>query len=187
MFVRNFMTRQPVVVPPKITAMAALSFMNKNKIRRLPVVEAGTLVGIVTRSDLEAALGRGESLKSSSRRLVEDVMTPGPVSVSPDDTIESVAQLMLRNKVSGMPVVKAGTLVGIVTESDIFRAFCTMMGVAEAGPRINLTVPETQDLLDEVRKKIGRLMVRSIVTMHDGKQKKWDVVVRVRGRIPDKA
>jgi acetoin utilization protein AcuB len=185
MFVRSFMSRPPLSIAPKVSASAALSFMEKHRVRRLPVVEAGTLVGIITLSDVHATLGRVGVARKGLHRRVEDLMTPGPTTVSPDDTLESVAQLMLRMKISGVPVVKAGQLVGILTESDIFRALCTMMGVGESGPRISLTVKDTDDLLEAVRKRIGRLMVRSIVTVHDARAKQWDVTVRVRGRIPD--
>lgn len=131
MLVRQWMSSPPVVALDRLSAPGALWRMEERKVRRLPVVdERGRLVGIVTRSDLETKLG---PYPISWRRLklrVTDVMTPSPFTVSPDDPLERAAQTMLTQRVSGLPVVEAGRAVGILTESDLFRAFCELLGVA---------------------------------------------------------
>ncbi|MBI2921350.1 MAG: CBS domain-containing protein [Planctomycetes bacterium] len=185
MLVKNWMSSPPVVIAPGIRAQTALDFMEKHRIRRLPVVQSGALVGIVTRSDLESALGRHGRAAAHSRRTVEEFMTPGPLTVSPMDTLESVSQLMLRHKISGVPVVNGEKIVGILTESDLFQALCSMMGFSETGPRIALDIPDHEDLLDAVRRRIGRLRVRSIATVHNARSRRFSVVVRVRGRLPE--
>src|SRR5262245_8428335 len=172
MFVRTWMSAPAVVVPPVAPAHAALGFMEKRKIRRLPVVENGRLVGIVTRADLEGA----------KDRKVEDAMTRAPLTVGPDDTLERAAATMFRNKVSGLPVVEEGRVVGILTESDLFRALCRMLGFGEKGARVVMSVEDDEDLLARIKKRLSGLAMRSLVTVHDPKHNRWDVVLRVRGR-----
>ena len=185
-FVRDWMSAPVLTIPPRIPAPVALEFMRKHHVRRLPVVEAKTLVGIVTKSDLEAVFGKDKTSRTSDKRTVEDVMTPGPFTVSPDDTFEGAALLMLRQRISGLPVVKADQVVGILTESDIFRALAAMMGIAEHGPRITMHIGEQEDLLEGVRKRIGQLRIRSMVTLYNPRAKRWDVAVRVRGRVAER-
>lgn len=182
MFVRDWMSAPAVTIEARIPAPVALEFMQKHRIRRLPVVQAGTLVGIVTKSDLEAELGRHKGDRSTSKKTVEGVMTPGPYTASPDDTFESAALIMLHKKISGLPVVEKGKVVGMLTESDVFRAFAAMTGIAEHGPRIAMNVPDAEDLLEGIRRRIGRLKIRSLVTLHNPRAKQWQVAVRVRGR-----
>jgi predicted transcriptional regulator len=173
MFVRAWMSAPAVVVPPVAPAHATLGFMEKRKIRRMPVVEDGRLVGIVTMGDLRSA-----------RRddAVRDVMSSAPLTVAPDETLERAAGLMLEKKVSGLPVVEEGRVVGIITESDLFRALCEMLGIGERGARVVMSVDEGDDLLGRIRKRAGGLALRSLVTVHDRRHKRWDVVLRVRGR-----
>lgn len=174
MFVRHWMSAPAVVVPPVAPADATLGFMTKRRIRRMPVVDDGRLVGIVTRSDLEA--------RRKANQTVNDVMTSAPLTVAPDDTLERAAAMMLENKVSGLPVVEDGRVVGILTESDLFRALCEMLGIGEKGARVVMSVDDDDDLLGRIRKRLSGLSMRSLVTVHDPKQGRWDVVLRVRGR-----
>lgn len=183
MFVREWMSSPAVTIQARIPAPVALEFMQKHHIRRLPVVESGALVGIITKSDLFSELGKHKGDRATSKKIVEDVMTPGPYTVSPDDTFESAALLMLKQKISGLPVVKLDKVVGMLTESDVFRAFAAMLGLAEHGPRITMQIPDTEDLLEGVRKRAGRLKIRTLVTLHNPRAKRWDVAVRVRGRM----
>ena len=81
MFVRNWMSAPAVVIPPIVPAGSALSFMEKRQIRRLPVVEDGRLVGIVTRSDLLAALGKDKMKRRGEERSVDRIMTRKPLTV----------------------------------------------------------------------------------------------------------
>jgi CBS domain-containing protein len=179
MFVRDRMSAPAVVVGPRATASSALAFMDKRKIRRLPVVENGKLIGIVTRSDLEASAKR---ILGGSVTRVSQIMTPKPLSVQQDETLEAAAQLMMTKKVSGLPVLAGDRVVGILTESDVFRALCQMMGFGERGARVMVSVNDDQDLLDTIRARLNRMAVRSLVTVHDPKRNAWDVIMRVRGR-----
>jgi len=122
------MTPNPVVITPKTSLIDAYTVMCDNEIRRLPVVEQGELVGIITMSDiLRSVPNLSEDETDTATRLllvtltVVDLMTSEPVTIAPDDTIQDAAELMLENQVSGIPVLQGDQVVGIITESDIFK------------------------------------------------------------------
>ena len=179
MFVRNWMSAPAIVLGPEVTASAALAFMEKRKIRRVPVVQDGKLVGMVTKSDL---LGAGAKPHVSGVTRIAHVMTPKPISIQGEETLETAAQIMLSKKISGVPVMDGDKVVGIITESDLFRALCGMLGIGERGARVTMTVRDDADLLQSVRGRLKGLTVRSLVTVHNPARNVWDVVMRVRGR-----
>ena len=124
--VKDWMTHNVVTVTPDITALAAYQLMTEKQIRRLPVLQDGRLVGIVTLGDvrpLGAAGPMGHERSDQHAQLnVKKIMTGHPLTISQDATIGQAAQMMLENKISGLPVVDANQKVaGIITESDIFR------------------------------------------------------------------
>lgn len=117
-------------VGPYDTAARAYELMREHRIRRLPVVQDGRLVGILTLSDLLALetpdpghrRGVGEIAGELAKLVVGVVMTRDPVCVYASDTVGRAAELMLEHKVGGLPVRDADArLVGVVTESDLFR------------------------------------------------------------------
>ncbi len=181
MFVRNWMSAPAIQLPPEATASAALAFMEKRNIRRLPVVEDGKLVGIVTKSDL---MGAGKLHHVGKVTTIANVMTRNPKTVQESDTLETAAAIMLESKVSGLPVLDETRLVGIITESDLFRALCGMLGIGEKGARVIMTVDDGNDLLHKIRERLNGLAIRSLVTVHDPKRNLWTVAMRVRGRVP---
>jgi acetoin utilization protein AcuB len=126
--VRDWMTPDPITASPDMTLPDALQLMAQHSIRRLPIVERGQLVGMVTRGDLRGAqpsqatsLSVFELHYLVGRITLNQIMTPKPLTVSESATIQEAARLMLQRKISGLPVLKQGSLVGIITESDIFR------------------------------------------------------------------
>ena len=127
--IKDWMTKEVVVVTPDTTVPDAHRLMADKGIRRLPVMDGNKLVGIVTRGDVRGAepseattLSIWELNYLLAKLKLSEIMTRKPVTVSPDATIGKGAQLMLDNKISGLPVVDGeGKLVGIITESDIFR------------------------------------------------------------------
>ena len=127
--VKDWMTRRVITVDPRTSLPDAHKLMRTNNIRRLPVVERGKLVGIVTRSDIREAspseattLSIWEMHYQLSKLSVGVIMTKDPYTVTPDTTIKDAAKLMYTYKFGGLPVVNdAGDLQGIMTESDIFR------------------------------------------------------------------
>ena len=143
--VRDWMTPDPITMEPSGTLPEALALMAERNIRRLPIIEDGRLVGIVTRGDLRGAqasdatsLSKFELNYLLERVTLESIMTRNPVTVTPETTIQDAASLMLRRKISGLPVMKNGRLMGIITESDIFRL---VVRTWETLPEPELTEP----------------------------------------------
>jgi acetoin utilization protein AcuB len=127
--VKEWMTPDPVCATPETTVPDALQLMVQRRIRRLPVVDGhGKLVGIVTRGDLRGAqpseatsLSIYEIHYLLAKLTLERVMAHPVVTVTPNTTIGDAARLMLKHKMAGLPVMDGGRVVGILTESDIFR------------------------------------------------------------------
>jgi acetoin utilization protein AcuB len=127
--IKDWMTRDVQTITPDTTLPEAHRLMTQNNIRRLPVLDGERLVGIVTRGDVRGAEASDATSLSIwelnyllSRLEISEVMTRKPITVSQVSTIRAAAQTMLDNKISGLPVVdNNGTIVGIITESDIFR------------------------------------------------------------------
>ena len=140
MKIKDLMIPNPITVTDKASVEDAIELMKVNSIRPLPVVSrANKLKGFVTLADLKQGL-----IPSMLGDLtIADLMIKKPITVSPDDDIEIAAQLIYRHKIGGMPVMKRNKVVGIITESDILRAFIDMMGILTASSRIDVVVGET--------------------------------------------
>ncbi len=126
--VKDWRTPDPITIDPHTTLPEAGRLMKECKIRRLPVVENGRLVGIATLGDIrEASPSNATSLSIYelnyllSRLTVDEIMTRDPIAIEPDTSIDAAARLMLERKIGGLPVVEGGKVIGIITESDIFR------------------------------------------------------------------
>ena len=137
MRVQDLMIAEPITISPEASIQEALEKMKANAIRHLPVVgDMGYLRGFLTLADLKRGL-----LPSMVADLnLSDLMVREPVTVSPDTDVEQAARLIYTRKISGLPVVKEGVLVGIITESDILRAFIDMMGILSSSSRIDAVV-----------------------------------------------
>ncbi len=127
-FVRDWMTPNPITVPSDTSLPDAHKIMTDHKIRRLPVVDKGALVGIITLGDVRGAEASDATSLSIfelhyllAKLPVRQIMRRPVLTVGPDATIGEAADLMLRNKIAGLPVVENGRVIGILTESDIFR------------------------------------------------------------------
>ena len=128
-YVKDWMTQQPITVNPDTSAVEAYERMRDRKFHRLPVVDdAGNLVGIVTSSDIEGTVsfrhteeGWHEARFALAGTVVADIMTSEPITVGPDTTMGQATTLLLKHHLSGLPVVTEGRLVGILTETDVFR------------------------------------------------------------------
>jgi len=127
--VKDWMSRDVITALPSLGLLEADALMREHSVRRLLVVENGRLVGIVTHGDIrEARPSPATSLSTWEMNYllaslnIGEVMIRNPKFISPEATIGEAADIMLMNKISGLPVVDAaGKLVGIITESDIFR------------------------------------------------------------------
>ncbi|MFQ3647574.1 MAG: CBS domain-containing protein [Anaerolineae bacterium] len=130
--VKDWMSRDVLTVDPKTPIAEAYRLMKERKVRRLPVVKDGRLVGIVTLGDVrEASPSSATSLSIWelnylwAQLTVDRVMKAPVIKLAPDATVLEAARLMLEHKISGLPVVDGETLIGIITESDIFRMLVT--------------------------------------------------------------
>jgi acetoin utilization protein AcuB len=127
MLVSKRMTEEPITVAADELLIRASHKMQSGGFHRLPVVQEGKLVGILTDRDLREHRGHLEHIK------VNGVMSEKPVTVSPGATLEEAAQIMLERQFGGLPVVEDGRLVGIITASDILTAFLDVMGASHGG------------------------------------------------------
>lgn len=127
--VKDWMTQRPLTARPETSAVEAYERMRDHKVHRLPVVDAADrLVGIVTRSDIEGAAafrhteaGWHEARFALAGTVVGELMTSGPLTVTPESSMRQATAMMLDHHLSGLPVIEGDKLVGIITETDVFR------------------------------------------------------------------
>jgi acetoin utilization protein AcuB len=133
MLIRRWMTRNPVIISPTETLAEARRKMDKGNFRRLPVVQDGQPIGIITDRDLRQHVGQLEHMR------VDAVMIRPVITVTPDMLLDQAANLLVKHKVGGLPVMDGRKLVGIITAIDMLRAFGEVLGTAEEGvSRIDL-------------------------------------------------
>lgn len=139
MKIKDLMIPDPITITAKASIQEAIELMKINSIRHLPVVSrTHKLEGFVTLADLKQGL-----IPSMLGDLtIADLMIKNPITVSPEDDIEIAAQLIYKYKIGGMPVIRENEPVGIITETDILRAFIDMMGILNASSRIDVEVED---------------------------------------------
>ena len=155
-----------------------------HRIRRLPVVEAERLVGIVTLTDLHKLIFPDEDaveLIDPTHLTVGDMMTPEPMTTTPETPLEKVAVMMARNKVSSLPVVEGEDLVGIITETDIFRAVIDLVGVLTESTRMMLYL-NADDSFNDVMESMVEHEVELLSLMRDSGREVNDEVITMRLR-----
>jgi acetoin utilization protein AcuB len=162
LLVRDWMTGNLVTLSPEASVAEALTLCRKRRIRHIPILEEGRLVGIVSDRDLRdasPALGDPERARTLQEIRVADVMTREVITVDPQDSIENAAQQMYELKIESLPVVAEEELLGIVTSSDVMRALVMLAGLPEPGCRIEVRVPNREGILAEVAGEIRDLEV----------------------------
>lgn len=188
MFVKDFMTADPVVVTPETPVQDALKLMKTNGFGRLPVVSKNRLVGIVTEADLmkvspspATTLSVYEINYLISKIKVSEAMTKDPVTVSPDDTVESAVLTMRDNNIGGVPVMDGERLVGIVTESNVFEALIKMLGFRRTGTRLTIDVPDRMGVIAEIADIIKRqgVSIISLATFTRPDAESASLVIRI--------
>lgn len=158
MLVKKWMTKDVITVDVHDTISEAIEALKRNKIRRLPVLENGKLVGIVTDRDLkEASPSKVTSLDIwevhylLSKIKVKDIYKPDPITISDEATLEQAAILMYDNKIGGLPVVDGkGNLVGIITEHDVFEALIRITGARVPSYRVSMCIDDKERAIQEV-------------------------------------
>lgn len=157
MFIRLRMTANPFTVSPEDTVPEATAIMEERRIRGLPVVRDGEVVGVLSRGDIDKAspskatsLSAGEVNYLLQKLKVHQVMTHHPITVRSDALIEEAALLMRNSKIEMLPVVDDGRLVGIITESAILDAFIELMGFRDTGTRLTIELDDAPGVLERV-------------------------------------
>ena len=177
MLVKDWMTRNVITVDVDDSMQDALRLIKENNFRMLPVLKKGRLAGIVTDRDLKRAsasdattLEVHELLYLISRIKVRDIMTQHPISVNGDATVEETARILLKHKISGAPVVDPdGSVVGVITQTELFKIIISLIGTDQKGYQFALEVEDrpgaVTELIDAIRKHHGRIM--SVLSSRD--------------------
>ena len=164
MLVGERMIHPVISVGPDVPVMDALEMLRREHIRRAPVVENGKLVGIVSENDLRnASPGQATTLSVweinylVSKITVRKVMTKEVVTTVEDTPIEEAARIMADHKVGGLPVLRDGKVVGIITETDIFKVMLEMLGARQKAVRVSVIVPNVAGEIASLSKAIFEL------------------------------
>jgi len=165
MLVGERMSRRPITVRHDVGIDEALKVMRDHKVRRLPVVDGqDELVGIVSEKDLLLAspspatsLSIYEVHYLLSHMKVSEVMTEEVITVTEYTPLEKAACIMIDNKIGGLPVMRDGKMVGIITETDLFKMFVELLGAREPGVRITMLVPEQPGELAYITSEIASM------------------------------
>lgn len=177
MLVKNWMSKNVITVDVDASMQNATMLMKMHDIRMLPVVKHGELVGVITDRDLKKAsasdatsLEIHELLFLLTQIKVKDIMTKAPVTVTPDWTIEETAELLLKHKISGVPVVGGKkAIVGVITQTDVFRVLISLTGIEKGGIQFSLRVedkPGTIKAVADLIREYGGQIV-SILSSYD--------------------
>ena len=188
MFVAQWMTAAPQSVSSKTPVMEAMQLLRKGGYRRLPVVDRGRLVGIVTDRDLKDATPAAANTLSVyelnyllSKLSVREVMTTPVVTVAPEDPVERASLLMEEHGVSGLPVVSEGALSGMLTITDLLRAFIAMLGLRDGGTRVTVSLPDEPGVLARAASEAAPSNIVAVVTGGVEAGSTRELVLRVVG------
>src|SRR5919199_3928432 len=186
LLVENSMTREVVTIEPNTSAADALALCRERRIRHLPVLEEGRLVGIVSDRDLRTAtpaLGDPNRTTALERIRVGDEMTREVMTAHPEDPIEHAAVMMYERKIGCLPVVEGEDLVGIVTSSDVMEALVRLVGAHEPGSRIEVALPDRPGELARVAGIIGDENLNIVSVLSSEREGKKRVTVFRLGTI----
>jgi acetoin utilization protein AcuB len=162
MLVRERMSCPVISIHPDVSIQEAHRVMRLDHIRRLPVVDShGMLVGLVSESDIFRAspsdvtsLSIWEATYLLNKITVSHIMSRRVISVQEDTPIEEAARIMADNKIGGLPVIRQDRIVGIITETDLFKIFLELMGAREPGVRLSAQVPNLSGELVRITQAI---------------------------------
>jgi len=188
MLVGVWMTKDVITVTPDVSMMKASKIMKDKKIRRIPVIDdKGKIMGIVTDRDIkEASPSKATTLDVHelyyllSEIKVKDIMTPKPHTVRADSTVEIAAVTMLDNRVGGLPVVDdKDKVVGIITESDVFKVLIDITGVHQGGLQLAFRLSNEPGSLKAVLQDLRNKNARIISVLSSYQADSRDVYIRI--------
>ncbi len=161
MLVEGRMSRPVISIHPEMPIHDARNLFKQEQIRRAPVIKKGKLVGIVSDQDLiDAAPSQATTLSVwemnylLSKITVKDIMTKDVITIDEDTPIEQAARIMADNKIGGLPVLRDGKVVGMITETDLFKVFLELMGAREVGVRVTALVEDEPGILQKITEAI---------------------------------
>jgi len=164
MLVGERMSRPVITVTPDSPIMEAFDLLKRENIRRAPVIKGGKLVGIISDHDLlNASPSQATTLSVYElpyllgKIKVQDVMTTLVISVTEDTPIEEAARIMADNKLGGLPVLRDDHIVGMITETDLFKIFLELMGARNKGVRATILVEDKPGQLARLTQAIANL------------------------------
>ncbi len=189
MFVKNRMTTEVITLSPDQTLLKAMNIIQQKRIRHLPVVQGGKVVGIVTELDVRRA-GASDSTSLSIFELnylldqikVSSFMTKKVITVSPDEPIETAAKIIYDHKIGALPVVDQNQLVGLITSSDILETFIEVLGINKPSVRVELELENRIGALADttkILKELGLYLVSLVTLPEEEGQKTRGMVFRV--------
>lgn len=190
MIVKEVMSTNVICASSDTKATEVKNMMTENNVSKLPVVDNGKLVGIVTKNDLLKAepssattLDMFEISYLLSKLTVKKIMNTKVISVGPNEVVEEAARIMVDNKISCLPVVDGDALIGIITKSDLFHMFTEMFGAREKGVRVVALVNDAPGVLAKVAKEISDLNANiiSAVTTKQGIDNKIMLTIKATG------
>ena len=162
MLVGERMSHPVISAHPDMPIVDALDLMNREHIRRMPVVNNGKLVGIVSDKDLlNASPSQATSLSVwelnylVSKITIKDVMTKDVLTVQETTPIEEAARIMADNKIGGLPVMRDHEIIGMITETDLFKIFLELMGARESGVRVTVLIPDQRGQIAKLAQAIA--------------------------------
>ncbi|MDX2439831.1 MAG: CBS and ACT domain-containing protein [Desulfobacterales bacterium] len=176
MLVKKWMSKNVITADINDSMQDAIKLLKENEIKMLPVMKKDKLVGIVTDRDLKRAsasdatsLDVHELLFLLSKIKIKDIMTKDPIMIPQDFTVEETAEILLKNKISGAPVIdNEGQVVGAITQTDLFRVLISLTGVGTKGIQFAFLLKDEPGsikvIADEIRKYGGRMV--SILTSY---------------------
>lgn len=162
MLVGERMSKPVITIHPEMSIAEALNMMKVEKVRRFPVVKEGKLLGVVSDKDLlnaspspVSSLSIWEMTYLLNKITVNEVMAKNIMTVTEDTPIEQAARIMADNKIGGLPVMREGGVVGIITETDLFKMFLEILGARETGIRVTVLVAEKPGELAKLTKGVS--------------------------------
>jgi acetoin utilization protein AcuB len=191
MLVGKHMSTPVITIHPDTTLPEALNLMQKEKVRRFPVVDDdGKLVGIVSENDLlHAAPSSATSLSIwemnylLNKIAVNELMTREVITVTEDVPLEEAALKMVEHSIGGLPVMRSGKLVGLITETDIFKVFLKVLGAGQKGIRLVVKVPHSPGQLALLSRAIfekgGNMLALIAEPAEDGNS--YEMTIRITG------
>jgi acetoin utilization protein AcuB len=185
MLVQEIMTKKVVTVSPNDTLRQADQLLMQGRFRHLPVVENQRLVGIISDRDIRVPIflkPEANATQLLEERRVEQIMKSPVITVSPGTAVEQAAGIMYEKKIGCLPVTENDHLLGIITESDIFRVFIQVMGVMIPSSRLQLLLDDRPCPLAEVTRivKAHGINIVSLVTEPSSVANKRTVVMRLQ-------